>query len=186
MTRLPMVDPDSNDPVLKPVFERLKKRWGAVLNLYRLLGWSPLLVKAWGAFAWSLRFELSVSRRLRELMVVRIAEALSAKYEYQHHVHMALEEGISAEQIAALSQWQHSELFSDEEKLVLQLADELAMEPGASAATMRNLQNRFSESDIMELLVTGAYYCGVARVVNSLDLDLEAGHEHLRARNVPD
>ena len=65
MTRLPMVDPDSRDPVLQPVFERLKKRWGTVLNLYRVLGWSPPLVKAWGAFAWSLRFELGVSRRLR-------------------------------------------------------------------------------------------------------------------------
>ena len=184
MTRLPMVDADSRDPVLQPVFERLKKRWGTVLNLYRVLGWSPPLVKAWGTFAWSLRFELSVSRRLRELMVVRIAEALSARYEYQHHVHMALEEGIHAEQIAALSEWQKSALFGDQEKLVLQLADELALGPGASAPTMRELQRQFSESDIMELLVTGAYYCAVARVVNSLDLDLELGHEQLRARNV--
>lgn len=184
MTRLPMVEADSRDPVLQPVFERLEKRWGVVLNLYRVLGWSPPLVKAWGAFAWSLRFDLGVSRRLRELMVVRIAEVLSARYEYEHHVHMALDEGISAEQMAALSGWQGSALFGDRERLVLQLAEELASGPGASAATMKALQGRFSESDIMELLVTGAYYCAVARVVNSLDLDLEPGHAQLRARNI--
>ena len=118
-------------------------------------------------------------------MVVRIAEALSARYEYKHHVHMALDEGISAEQIAVLSEWQKCTLFGDQEKLVLLLADELALGSGASATTMRELQRHFTESDIMELLVTGAYYCAVARVVNSLDLDLEPGHEHLRARNEP-
>jgi len=185
MTRLPMVDADSRDPVLQPVFERLKKRWGAVLHLYRVLGWSPPLVKAWASFAWSLRFELGASRRLRELMVVRIAQLLNARYEYAHHVHMALDEGISAEQIAALSGWQSSPLFDAQERLVLGLGDELATGPGASASTMKELQSRFSESDIMELLVTGAYYCAVARVVNSLDLDLEPGHEQLRARDEP-
>lgn len=186
MTRLPMVDADSRDPVLQPVFERLKKRWGTVLHLYRVLGWSPPLVKAWGPFAWSLRFELGASRRLRELMVIRIAEVLCARYEYQHHVHMALDEGVTPDQVAALSQWEISALFDEQERMVLRLADELAMGSGASATTMKTLQSAFSESEIMELLVTGAYYCAVARVVNSLDLDLEPGHEHLRARNEPE
>ena len=184
MTRLPMVDADSRDPLLQPVFERLKQRWGTVLHLYRVLGWSPPLVKAWGAFAWSLRFELNVPRRLRELMVIHIAALLGARYEYGHHVHMAMDEGISAEQVAALSGWRTSGLFTPDEQLMLRLAEELANGPGASAATMKDLQARFGESDIVELLVTGAYYCAVARVVNSLDLDLEPGHEHLRARDV--
>jgi hypothetical protein len=31
--------------------QRLLQRWGVVLHLYRLLGWSPPLVKAWAQFA---------------------------------------------------------------------------------------------------------------------------------------
>jgi 4-carboxymuconolactone decarboxylase len=178
-----LVPEDSNDPILKPVFERLKSRWGAVLNLYRVLGWSPPLVKAWGQFAWSLRFDLSASRRLRELLIVQIARHLGARYEYQHHLHMAQDEGITADQVNALSHWrEHAGLFDTDEQLMLRLADELALQPGATAETMSDLQARFSQSEVIEFLVTGAYYCGVARVVNSVDLDLEKGHEGLRAR----
>ena len=185
MTRMEMLEPDSGDPVVKPVFERLKQRWGVVLHLYRLLGWSPLLVKAWAQFAWSLRFEVAASRRLRELLVIHIARHLGARYEYVHHVAMAQEEGITREQIDALPHWRASGLFDADELLILQLGDELALGPGASAGTMVALQERFTKSDVMELLVTGAFYCGVARVVNSLDLDLEPGHEDLRPRDVP-
>jgi 4-carboxymuconolactone decarboxylase len=186
MSRIDMVDSDSQDEILQPVFERLKQRWGAVLHLYRVLGWSPPLVKAWGAFAWSLRFEVQASRKLRELLVIHIAQQLGARYEYGHHMQMALDEGISQAQIAALPRWKESEsgLFAPDEQLMLQLGDELALSPGASAGTMAALKARFSHRDLMEILVTGAYYCAVARVVNSLDLQLEPGHEELRARDI--
>ncbi|MDB5998589.1 MAG: hypothetical protein JWP52_288, partial [Rhizobacter sp.] len=183
MTRLEMVDEDSQDADVKPVFERLKKRWGAVLHLYRVLAWSPPLVKAWGAFAWSLRFEVQAPRKLRELMVIHIAQQLGARYEFEHHKHMAIDEGVSQAQVAALASWRESGLFDADEQLMLALGDELAFGPGASAPTMEALKKRFSHRDLMEILVTGAYYCAVARVVNSLDLDLEPGHENLRARD---
>src|SRR4051812_33264752 len=99
MTRLQMVDENSKDEILKPVFTRLRERWGAVLHLYRVLGWSPSLVKAWGAFAWALRFEVQASRKLRELMVISIAQQLGARYEFEHHRHMAIDEGISEAQV---------------------------------------------------------------------------------------
>lgn len=184
MTRLEMVSPDTDHPDIAPVFERLKRRWGTVLHLYRVLAWSPPLVKAWGAFAWSLRFEVQAPRRLRELMVIRIAQQLGARYEFGHHSHMAAEEGISDAQIEAMPRWRESGLFDADEQLMLRLADELALGPGASAETMAALKQRFPKGELMEILVTGAYYCAVARVVNSLDLDLEPDHEHLRARDV--
>ena len=183
MTRLQMVPVDTQDPDVAPVFERMKKRWGTVLHLYRVLAWSPPLVKAWGAFAWSLRFEVKASRRLRELMVVHIAQQKAARYEMEHHTHMALDEGFTPAQLEALPRWRDSGLFTADEQLVLQLGDELVQGRGASAATMEALRRRFGEGELMEILVTGAYYCAVAQVVNSLDLDLEPGHEHLRARN---
>ena len=77
----------------------------------------------------------------------------------------------------------HWELFDADDCLMLMLGDELALGAGASAATMSALKQRFSNSDLMEILVTGAYYCAVARVVNSLDLDLEPNHDALRARD---
>lgn len=184
MTRLPMVDENSRHEVLQPVFARLRQRWGAVLHLYRVLGWSPPLVKAWGLFAWALRFELKASRKLRELLVISIARQSGARYEFEHHKHMAEEEGVTQAQIAALADWKANvPLFDADEQLMLRLADDLVQGQGATAATMEALKARFDNSDIMEILVTGAYYCAVARVVNSLDLDLEPNADELRARD---
>lgn len=179
---LPMVPEESDDPIVAPVFARLKQRWGRVLHLYRVLAWSPELVASWAAFAWSLRFDVKVSRKLRELMVIRIASLHGAIYEYQHHLHMALDEGVAQVQVDALSNWQHSNLFDEAERAVLALADDLALKPGATPETMAQLRSRFSERDCLEFVVTGSFYCGVARIVNSTQVTLEPDHTDLRAR----
>src|SRR5580704_13069030 len=123
---LPMVAESSDDPIVMTVFDRLKRRWGTILNLYRVLAWSPELARAWAAFAWSLRFEMHASRRLRELLIMRIAALLNAKYEYEHHLLMALDEGVTKEQVAALSEWRASDSFDETDRVVLALADDLA------------------------------------------------------------
>ncbi len=179
----PLVPEVSTDPVVRPVFERLRQRWGKVLNLYRILAWSPELVQSWAAFAWSMRFDLKVSRRSRELLVIRIADLLGATYEYGHHLPMAREAGVSDEQIAALPDWRRSALFGEEDRAVLALADDLAALPGAKQETMAQLRRAFDERQCVELLVTGSFYCGVARIVNSAQVELEDDHSDLRARN---
>lgn len=179
----PMVPDKSEDPIVGQVFDRLRKRWGRVLHLYRILAWSPELVRSWAAFAWSLRFDLKASRKLRELMIIRIAGLLGAQYEYQHHLHMALDEGVTAAQVAALANWRESDVFDLHERAVLALGDDLALKPGAEPRTMADLRALFDERICVELVVTGSFYCAVARIVNSTQVTLEADHAALRAHD---
>ena len=86
---------------------------------------------------------------------------------------MAQDAGVTPAQLAALPQWRDAALFDADESVVLQLADDLTHASGASAATMKALLERFGEKHLMELLATGAFYCAVARIVNSLDCELE-------------
>lgn len=172
MARMRMVDTDTVDPELKDVFEKMKQR-GTVMNVWRMMAWSPGLAKVWAPFARGLRNELSVSRRLRELLIVQIACRHESRYEYGHHAHMAQAEGVTPAQLAALPQWRDGALFDADESLVLQLADDLTHASGATAATMKALLERFGEKHVIELLATGAFYCAVARIVNSLDCELE-------------
>ncbi len=181
MARMKMVDTDTVDPELKDVFEAMKQR-GTVLNVYRMMAWSPRLAKVWAPFARGLRNDLSVPRRLRELLIVQIACRHESKYEYGHHAHMALAEGVTQAQLSALPHWRDSpQRFDADESLVLELADDLTHARGASAATMQALIARFGEKQVMELLATGAFYCAVARIVNSLDCELEPEADEPRA-----
>lgn len=183
MNSLPLISEDSEDPIVKRVFDRLKSRWGGVLNLYRLLGWSPNLLNSWSSFAWSVRYELGVDRKLCELVIVRIAILTKATYEYEHHLRIAQREGVTPDQIAALTDWQASDLFDNRECAALHLADDLALGFGASETTMARLQQVFSNSECVELLVTGSFYCGVARIINSAGVAVEAHHSSLMPSN---
>jgi alkylhydroperoxidase family enzyme len=168
-----MVAEDLDDPIVQPVFEGLKRRWGKVLNLYRILGWSPPLIGAWAAFAWTLRFDVGVSRELRELLVVQIAGLLNAAYEYEHHRRMAKAEGISDAQIEALAAWRQSTLFSPEQRAILTLGEDLALRRGAEPQTMSLLASHFTHRQVVEIVVTGSFYRGVAGLVNSFGLEAE-------------
>ena len=68
MARMRMVEADTVDPELKDVFEKMKQS-GPVLNVWRMMAWSPALAKVWAPFSRGLRNDLSVSRRLRSKLV---------------------------------------------------------------------------------------------------------------------
>src|SRR5690606_25924334 len=105
MTRIDLVPANTENEAIRPLFDRMKKRWGDVIHLYRALAWSPALLSAWGPFAFALRFDLDASRRLRELLIIEIGRQTGANYEYQHHLKMALEEGITMDQVDVLPDW---------------------------------------------------------------------------------
>jgi alkylhydroperoxidase family enzyme len=116
---------------------------------------------------------LDAPRRLRELLIVQIASLLKARYEYEHHQRMAKAEGVSDAQIDALPVWRESTLFDDEEKVILQLGEDLAIMPGAQPETMTVLGAHFSHRQVVEFVVTASYYRGVAGLVNSQGLEAE-------------
>jgi alkylhydroperoxidase family enzyme len=154
-----------------------------VLHLYRLLGWAPRLVGPWLDFASALRFRVDAKASLRELLIVRSGRLLGAEYEWKHHWTLALEAGVSESKLQALDDWRTNTMFDASERAVLGLADETALGAGATETTMRELATHFSKQEIIELVVTAGYYAGVSRIINSLAVPLEDGHESMSPRD---
>ena len=183
--RLPLVSDTPENPELAAAFARLRERWqGApVLHLYRMLGWAPRLVEPWLDFASAMRFRVDSPASLRELLIVRSGQLLDAEYEWKHHWTLALEAGVPEEKLRALEDWKSSGLFNASERAVLALADETSVGAGATETTMRELAAHFSEQEIVELVITAGYYAGVGRIINSLAVPLEEGHETMSPRD---
>jgi len=173
MPRIPLIA-DNADPRIASVYEALQAGGHKGFpNLYRLIGHAPAMLKAWTQFAWPLRTEAKTSRALRELMILRGAQIMGADYEWTHHAPMARAAGVSQDKIDGLQDWKGSQLYSLEERAVLRLADEITHGPGASEAAMSEARGHFSESDIVELVLTSSFYACVGRVLHSLDVPLE-------------
>ena len=112
MTRLPMVPLEPDDPELAAMFAEVRARGWQVPNLYRVLGHAPRMLRAWLDFAWPLRLDAQASRLLRELLILRGSQVSGTRYEWVHHVPMALAAGVTQAQIDALDdRWAQSGAF---------------------------------------------------------------------------
>lgn len=176
MARIEMVPPEPEDPALRAMFDEVRARGIPVPNLYRVIGHSPALLRAWLDFAWPLRLHAKTARRIRELLILRGAQVSGARYEWVHHVAMALDAGVTRAQIDALEGWEKSALFAPEERAVLRLAEEVTRGPAASAACMEALRKcGYDEAGIVELTLTASFYVCVSRFLQSMGIELEDG-----------
>src|SRR4051795_9369802 len=93
MPRLPLTSSTPDDPLLQEIFSEVRGRIGHIPALYRALGNSPAMLRAWIDLAWPLRLNSTTSRALRELVILRGAQMGMIEYEWAHHVPMALAAG---------------------------------------------------------------------------------------------
>ena len=179
MARIDMTSAAPDDPALAEIFDSVRARGVDLPNLYRVLGASPDMLKAWIDFAWSLRLDAKTPRGLRELLIMRGAQVSGVAYEWAHHWPMAIAAGVSEEKLHGLKDWPTSTLFSASERAALRLADDVSQGPGATEATIAELKEHFSAAEIVELTLTASFYVCVSRMLASLDVDIEPEYEAL-------
>lgn len=168
--RIPPVASEATDPGLAAVFDVFRDAGRDVPMLYRTLANAPAMLQGWTDLAWALRQDAVAPRRLRELVIMRVAQLTAAPFEWLAHWGMAMKHGISEEQLGALSSWQSSTQFSDEERAVLAMTDGLTRELDVSDATWSALAAQFSHGELVELVLTAAFYSCVSRVLHAFRL----------------
>ena len=171
--RLPLVSAESDDPALAPIFDRFRHAGREVPTLYRTLGNAPAMLNAWVGLAWPLRHDATTSRALRELIIMRVAQLTGAGYEWVAHYPMAVQCGIAADQLAELRHWRESERFTDEQRDLLALTDELTDEVDVCDETWGAVAGRYQPGELVELVLTAAYYACVSRTLRALRLPVD-------------
>nr|WP_277605715.1 carboxymuconolactone decarboxylase family protein [Glycomyces sp. L485] len=120
----------------------------------------------------AVRYEASVSRASRELLICRLAQIEGSAYELAHHLPMAIAAGVSGEQLDRLAEWRSADCFGDAERAVLQYAEHL----GTGAAFQSDLlAAHFDPVQQTELTVAGATYIALARILRALDVRVDEG-----------
>ncbi|CAM3093006.1 carboxymuconolactone decarboxylase family protein [Vibrio rarus] len=92
---------------------------------------------------------------IEELIRVRTSQMNGCAYCIHVHTQGALQHGESAERLFALSVWKESTLFSEKERAVLALVEEMVhiYAQGITDATYVSLSKYFNEDDIAQLMV---------------------------------
>ena len=160
---VPLVD------VTGRALEMLQSMGARVPDLYRALNNQPALLERWISFAWGLRTDSTTPRAMRELMILRSAQLHGAAYQWDDHVRMAVEAGVSQAQINALGSWPESSLFDKPTRRALTLTEEM-IEGQVSDQALEDLAQHFEPGERVELILTAAFYCMVPRVLGALRL----------------
>ncbi|MGN7884607.1 carboxymuconolactone decarboxylase family protein [Dyadobacter sp. 22481] len=97
----------------------------------------------------------SVPRSLIELIKIRASQINKCAYCIDYHTAEALQIGESARRIFALSAWKESPLFTEAERSVLQLTEEIThiSVDGLSDETYERVKTHFTTSEIGDLII---------------------------------
>jgi 4-carboxymuconolactone decarboxylase len=110
---------------------------------------------------------------LRELVVMRVAHLYKSEYEWNLHVQISTHLGIGEAQLEAVKEGPDAQLWSDDQRLCLRVADQLCEKNDIDDELWNALAARFSRKEMMELLFLVGSYTLLAWVLKAVRMPLE-------------
>ncbi len=168
--RVPLVTPGTR-PELAEIEARILAERGRISLLYQVLLNSAPIASGWERLLTAVRNQTCVPGDLRELMILRVAVLNRAAFEFDAHVPHAQRAGVSDEKIDAVRQPGIAGLFTDDERLVLELTDTMTRQVQVPDSLMHRLQARYDARSLVEVVATVAAYNMVSRLLVALNVE---------------
>lgn len=168
MARLPYLEADQVAPEYRDMLKRNT-------NLHKLLVNSPDMARAFNGVGSYIRFKSKLNPRLRELAILQVGWLEKSEYEFTHHVKIGKEFGVTDEDIAALMV-ETEGIQSRLEPLaraILKGAREMVRDLEMSMTTFAEIKRHLSNEEMVDLVLTIAFYCAVVRVLATMKIDNE-------------
>jgi alkylhydroperoxidase family enzyme len=150
------------------------ERWFATSNVGRGLLNSPSAAAGFYGLLNALLFRNKVAARTRELIILRIGWRTASEYVFCNHVRYSHELGIADEEILGVRDPQRCRAYSDTDRTVLHLADELHEHAEVTRSTWAALEKAFTSEELAELLLIGGFWRMAAGFVKSAKIPLDA------------
>jgi len=173
MARVSLVEKEQVSPEVKAIFQKIEDNGARILNLYKVVANSPGLLLNFIRLGNSVIGRMVLPPRLREIVILRVANLTGSEYEWAQHAPVALQVGVSQKQLNSISDWKKSTEFNNEERAALQYTDEVAQKVKVTDQTFNILRNFFNEQAIVELTMTIGYYEMVARLLVPLQVEID-------------
>jgi alkylhydroperoxidase family enzyme len=155
------------------LLERLNP--GPTQNIFRTLAHNPRVTKRFGLFVAGLLGKGSLPARERELVILRMGWRCGSVYEFGQHTVIGRAAGLTHDEIVAVTLVPDQREWSDLDRDLIALADELYDGNTVSDATWARLAARWSEAQLIELLMLAGVYWMVSGFLNSTGVELEPG-----------
>ena len=148
-------------------------------NSFRALANSPDCCRAFWGLGGFLQKVSRLDPRLRELAILQIGWKSQCRYEWAHHIKVALEHGVSETDIRSMMAETRGEATAlDPPALaVLRAAREMYDGPGASPAVIKAIEAAIGTESLVDLIVAIGFYIGIVRLLVTLDIEMEPEYQ---------
>ena len=148
------------------------------LNAFRMLSHAPPLTGPAIELGLAVLRESTLPVRLRELVVMAVATATQCEYGSVQHHPIALDAGVTPEQLAAVAERRaDGPEFDETESAALTAAFELVSRHTLSETTLAALRACFTDRQVIEIVTTTGYYVMLAGLLNGLAVDVDPSGE---------
>jgi alkylhydroperoxidase family enzyme len=172
--RVPLVQPARASAPVRRLYRSIERLRGELYNLHKTLAHAPAMLEGYMAMSVQIRDRGALPDRLRELVILRVAQLVRSDYEWAQHARIAPRVGITDAELRALRTWRRRlRLFSARERAALGFAEDLSRTRRVDDATFRAAARHFSHRELVELALTVGWYELTARVLLAFEVPLE-------------
>jgi len=113
--------------------------------------------------------------REREIVILRMGWLCQAEYEWAHHARIGKRAGLTGADVHRIAAGPEAEGWSDFDRVLLRMVDELRYDAMVSDATWRALRARYSDAQAIDAVATAGQYQFISMFLNSLGVQLDSG-----------
>jgi 4-carboxymuconolactone decarboxylase len=144
-------------------------------NMIATLGLHPEIASGFGALANAIINQASTSRRQRGLVILRMGWNCGSQYLFGQHTLLGREIGITEAEIVAVTRPLTTFPWAEDDRIVLELADELYTDCGVTDPTWTKLAARWPPKEILEFLMIIGFYYMASGIHNAVGIQLDDG-----------
>jgi 4-carboxymuconolactone decarboxylase len=142
------------------------------LNIFRTLAHNEPLSKGFLELGGHLLGGGVLPVRERELVILRTGFRSGSEYEFGQHTRIGRKGGLTEDEISRLAD-SHSGQWNTDDAALVALVDELCDENIVSEVTWQALKARWTDAELLELLVLAGFYRLVSGMLNTVGVALE-------------
>jgi 4-carboxymuconolactone decarboxylase len=143
------------------------------LNVFRMMANAPASFHGFLQLAGSILMQSEFDSRKREIAILRVAHVTGSSYEWTQHVRLALQLGVTAEQIERIGVDGPVQGLDEEATLLCRVAEEISRDVRLSDEALTEIMQRYGVRQATELILCCSYFNMLSRFLESTRVALE-------------
>jgi 4-carboxymuconolactone decarboxylase len=153
----------------------LKGRGGRVININTTMAHHPKMMARFLTFSLYILRESTLPPRDREILVLRTGWLCRSEYEFGQHTLVGKAVGVTPNEIMRITKGPDAPGWGSFDATLIRAADELHLNTFISDATWNTLAKRYSQQQMMDLVMTVGQYNLVCMFLNTFGVPLDQG-----------